>query len=392
MTEIMTMASLHKDPRGKSPYWYCAFYLPDGRRAFRSTKEKKHGDALKICLGWEKAAQGGRANTLTEAQVRRVLSDILENATGSQVQFYTSRSWLDEWVSNREGTASGTTMQRYRQVTRDFLEFLGDRANLTLAAVTPTQIREFRDHLKKGGRTEATVNNVVKKVLNVPFAAAHKLGYIPINPVESVDSYKIKGGSSRHPFTTTQLLALIHAAKDTEWEGMVLAGYFTGLRLSNLAHLKWGDVDLENQVIKVRTVKTDTPVAVPLHHNLYVWLVKQTRGIGQAPVFPRLQNCGIGGSGGLSAQFRKLLVKSGISGKETAKAGKEGRKRYSLSFHSLRHSFVSALLSQGVSSEIRKKLAGHSDDNVHEIYSHHEVETLRHAVQSLPSIAVAATG
>lgn len=155
---------------------------------------------------------------------------------------------------------------------------------------------------------------------------------------------------------------------------------------------RFHDVDLENQVIRVRTVKTDTPVAVPLHPNLYLWLAKLTRGIGQAPVFPQLQNCGTGGSGGLSAQFRKLLVKAGISGKETAKAGKEGRKRYSLSFHSLRHSFVSALLSQGVSAEIRKKLAGHSDDNGHEIYSHHEVETLRHAVQSLPSIAHVSNG
>lgn len=53
---------------------------------------------------------------------------------------------------------------------------------------------------------------------------------------------------------------------------------------------------------------------------------------------------------------------------------------------------MSALLSQGVSSEIRKKLAGHSDDNIHEIYSHHEVDTSRHAVQSLPSIAEAANG
>lgn len=28
------MASLHREPRGKSPFFYAAFSLPDGRRAF----------------------------------------------------------------------------------------------------------------------------------------------------------------------------------------------------------------------------------------------------------------------------------------------------------------------------------------------------------------------
>lgn len=386
MTSIMTMVSIHRDPRGKSPYWYCAFYLPDGRRAFKSTKEKKQAAALKICLGWEKAAVAGRSKTLTEAQIRNVLSDILENATGEPVQYYTTRSWLNEWISNRSSTASDTTMQRYRQVIRDFLEFLGDRADQTLAAVTPTQIREFRDQLKKGGRTDATVNNVVKKILNVPFAAALKLGYIPINPVAGVDGFKVRGGSNRHPFTNEQLVALVAAAKETEWKGVIFGGYYTGLRLSNLAQLKWGDVDFENRLIKVRTVKTDTPVVVPLHTNLERWLASRTRGIGQAPIFPDLCNCGIGGAGGLSAQFRKLLAKAGIVGKVTPKAGTEGRQRYSLSFHSLRHSFVTDLLNQGVAADIRKRLAGHASDDVHEIYSHHDVESLRVAVSSLPAL------
>src|SRR5438093_1082328 len=50
------MASLHKDPRGKSPFFYCAFTLPDGRRTFRSTKLTDRKKAWEVCLQWEKAA------------------------------------------------------------------------------------------------------------------------------------------------------------------------------------------------------------------------------------------------------------------------------------------------------------------------------------------------
>ncbi|GAT32198.1 phage integrase, N-terminal SAM-like domain [Terrimicrobium sacchariphilum] len=84
----------------------------------------------------------------------------MENATGEKVQFYSTRSWLEEWLKNREGSASATTMQRYKQLIRDFLEHLGDRAELTIAAVTHGDVVRFRDKLKAGGRAESTVNNL----------------------------------------------------------------------------------------------------------------------------------------------------------------------------------------------------------------------------------------
>ncbi len=387
MIYIMTlMASIHKDPRGKSPYWYCAFYLPDGRRTFRSTKEKKHSAALKICLSWEETARNGRAKTLTEAQVRKVLSDILENATGEKIQFYSTKSWLEEWIQNRKGTASENTMLRYTQVVRDFLTHLGDKATLTLAAVSPTDIRNFRDKLKKAGRTEATVNNIVKKVLNVPFASAMKMGYISVNPVAAVDSFRAKNTAQRQPFTASQVAALLRVAKDSDWEGVILAGYYTGLRLSNLINLEWDDLDIDSQLIRVKTVKTDTPVVIPIHQSLFTWLSQRPTGIGKAPVFPEVYGSRVSGSGGISGQFRKLLKKAKVESKITPKGGKEGRARFALSFHSLRHTFVTGLAQQGIAVDVRKKLAGHASDQVHEIYSHHDVEVMRKAVGSLPPV------
>jgi hypothetical protein len=43
------MASLHKDPRGKSPFWYCAYTLPNGNRVLRSTKltDRKAAEAFR---------------------------------------------------------------------------------------------------------------------------------------------------------------------------------------------------------------------------------------------------------------------------------------------------------------------------------------------------------
>jgi integrase len=63
-----------------------------------------------------------------------------------------------------------------------------------------------------------------------------------------------------------------------------------------------------------------------------------------------------------------------------------GRSVSALSFHSLRHSFSSILANAGVSEERRMALTGHKSRDMHQHYSHHELEQLQKAVALLPSL------
>ena len=91
------------------------------------------------------------------------------------------------------------------------------------------------------------------------------------------------------------------------------------------------------------------------------------------------------GGSGLSAQFRPIVAKAGIVGRVVTRQGK-GRATNSKTFHGLRHSFISQLANAGVAPEIRQKLAGHASAEVHGLYTHHEIETLRAAVEKLPGL------
>jgi integrase len=106
----------------------------------------------------------------------------------------------------------------------------------------------------------------------------------------------------------------------------------------------------------------------------------------KAFIFPNLSQKRVGGAGGLSLLFRKLMRATGVSGEEIVekKAGK-GRRFYAHGFHSLRHTFVSQLANQNVSRELRMKLAGHTSD-AHDRYTHHDFELLKKSVESIPSI------
>ena len=380
------MASLHKDPRARSPYWYCAFYGPDGRRLFRSTKETDRKAAWKIALAWEGASEKARRKELTAAQARKVLAELVAASSGEELTFHSVEDWLTGWLSNKTGSASARTMDRYRQIVRDFLEHLGPKARASIAAVSPGDLTSFRNHLHREGRSAATCNTVVNGILNSPFQLAYRLGYIAANPVSAVERLRKRDEerAEHEPFTALEVSRLLENAQG-DWYGAILLAATSGLRLGDVMYLRWESVDLENRLLRVATKKTGKRVVLPMHGDLEIWLSQRPRGIGKAPVFPSLACQPLNGGSGLSAQFRAIVAKAGIVGRVVTRQGK-GRASNSKTFHALRHTFISGLANAGVPPEIRQKLAGHADLKVHANYTHHEHKTMRAAIDKLPSL------
>src|SRR5262249_31129727 len=169
-----------------------------------------------------------------------------------------------------------------------------------------------------------------------------------------------------------------------DWKGVILCAYCTGLRLRDVTELRWNAINWQEQTIKVITRKTGKKVTVPIHSKFAAWLKKQTRGIGKAPVFPSLAGKSGAGKSGLSMQFKRIMERAGIRGRLLREAEGQGRSQHSLSFHSLRHSFNSAMANAGVSQEIRQELTGHSSADMNKIYTHNDLQPLRNAIAAIP--------
>src|SRR5262249_255889 len=170
-----------------------------------------------------------------------------------------------------------------------------------------------------------------------------------------------------------------------DWYGAILLALYTGMRLHDAANLKWEAIDLDGRWISYRASKTRKRLTIPMHDALYAWLKKQIRGIKAAPLFPTLpaRSTSI-----LSRDFAKVMAGAGVHGEIVHdRRGQSGRLTSSLGFHSLRHTYASLMANRGVAEEVRMKLAGHSDKNVHAGYTHHEAQVLRAAVAELPSLA-----
>jgi integrase len=244
--------------------------------------------------------------------------------------------------------------------------------------------------LKRKGLAAPTVNDAIK-LLRMPFKAAHDTGYIEINPCTKNSVRPVKDEArnvEKDVFAPEQLAALLEAVPSEDWKGAILCGYYTGLRLRDIADLEWSAIDEQSHTITVTTRKTAKDVTVPIHPQFAAWLKNQTRGIGKAPVFPTLAGKSGAGKSGLSMQFKRIMERADIRGRILREANGAGRSQSSLSFHSLRHTFNAALANAGVAVEIRQKLTGHTSAEMNAIYTHHELAPLRAAIGVIPSIKV----
>jgi integrase len=384
------MASVHK-PSFPTKYWWGAFTGADGKRYYRSTKEANKKRALEVVMTWERLSRGNP----NEAHFRKVAADIYENMTDKQLQFHSCGGWLTTWLKSTKGSVAAGTYEKYSSTIKDFRLFLGKADEGPLAAITPAEVTAYRDKLIERGLAATTINVNVGRTINGAFEAARRLGYISVNPCAAVKSVKDNvRGAKKDIFRPEQINALLEAAKDTSWEGMVLCGLSTGMRLGDVAGLEWEQIDLRHGVLKVTAQKTGDTQTIPLHTNFQAWLKNQTRGIGKAPVFPDLYGKKSGGCSGLSATFKKLMEKAGVVGKivrrgvadrESMEGNKArtGRQTSSLTFHSLRHTATSQMANAGIEADQRKAITGHSDDRVHDRYTHYQLDTLKRAVKKI---------
>jgi integrase len=382
------MSSIIKDSRKKTPFWIACFRGADGRRLKKSTKTTNSEKAKELAIKWEQAARAGREGRLTESQCRKVIAEIYAHAVGEPLHYRTAREYLREWVANKKGDTAIRTHWRYHQTIEEFLSHVGVKADRLLREITPSDVRSWRDELKRKGHSPPTVNGAIK-VLRMPFKDAHNSGYIDINPCTNSQVKLLRDEAqnvSKDVFTPEQIAALIAAASSEDWRGMIMLSYFAGLRLRDCSELRWNAVNFDRQIITVRTQKTGKTITVPIHPQFAAWLKKQTRGIGKAPVFPSLAGKSGSGKSGLSMAFKRIMDRAKIKGRLLREATGAGRSQSSLSFHSLRHAFISAMAYGGVSQEIRQKLAGHASPDMNTIYTHHELESLRAAIAVIPRI------
>lgn len=303
---------------------------------------------------------------------------------------------IEKFLEYNKTNNRPTTVSRYKAVTDHFREYLNLKRPTIVAAsqITAEVVEGFKafrrdqwvnpngsrvdndddvtESTRRGARSR-TVNlevDGIKYMLNM----AIRWGFLRENPVSLVRSLKDDDQKPVRFLSVEECHRLIVAA-DAELRPILLTFLHTGMRKAELENLQWRDLDLERRRISIRSKENWNPKTTDREIPISDELLGVLRGlrpkgkdIEKTYVFPILD------AGRSHNWIRRELIKA------AQVAGIPDLTKV----HTLRHTFASHLVMQGVDLPTVGRLMGHSNIATTMIYAHLAPDHLIKAVTKLP--------
>jgi integrase/recombinase XerC len=259
--------------------------------------------------------------------------------------------------------AYSTDLKQFSSFIKSEFEDLPENANYGMIRSWVISLSETDTDARSINRKIASLRSYYKFLL--------KQGTITKDPVIRIKILKVKK-KLPHFVTETDMTAVLDSeAVSDEFEELrnvviIELLYGTGVRLSELIHLKDSSINFHDQSLKVlgkRNKERVIPFADPLVRLLQRYRGVRNREIGSdTPYFL------------VTAKGKKMypVMVNRIVKRKLAAAGVEKK-----SPHVLRHSYATHLLNKGAEINAVKDLLGHSSLAATQVYTHNTMEKLK---------------
>jgi len=190
----------------------------------------------------------GRTRAEASAKLAKAMAD-RDNGLIFDAGSLTVGEYLDRWLSNSvKDTVRERTYERYEEIIR--LHIKPALGQLKLKALTPAHVQDFyRDRLDTG-LSPATVQKI-HVILHKSLSQAVSWSLVPRNVGEAVKAPR-PAPKEMQPLSPDEARRLLDTAGGDSLEALYVLAIHTGMRQGELLGLKWEDVDLTANVIRVR--------------------------------------------------------------------------------------------------------------------------------------------
>ena len=322
-------------------------------------------------VSWEKLGEIGLM------QARRRRDEFVVKTRNEPAPQRATRTTVDEvaseWLGDQErrvriGDLRQRTLDIYEEGLR--LHVLPELGARPVRSVTPDDLVEW--HRRRQAQSFAVDSiHAWWTPLRLVLAHAVRRGLAPVNPADKLMAHeRPKAGISRQRFLTRDEMGRLLAAADPPI-GRCGPGHFAGLRVSELLGLTWHDVDVKENVLRVRfqldrkgnrqALKT---AAGRRDVILIDQLGRELRRSRLVSRFSQDDDLVFATATGRTLGHRNLTGRG--LGKACARAGLSD-----VTFHALRHTFASLLIAQGHDPVFVSRQLGHANPAITlRVYAH----------------------
>ena len=218
--------------------------------------------------------------------------------------------------------------------------------------LTCEDARNYLLHLQGKGNKASTLNNNNGSLVFFYKRVLGKLWDDNLVP-RAINDYAVPEVLSFH-----DVEKLLNATEDLKYKAIFAIMYSSGLRISEVLHLHYEDISRKNMQIYIRDSKTHTARYALLSKRALDILTEYwfTCGRPTGILFPNRWTGEYLTTSGPRLVFKKSLKIAGLP--------------HSIRMHSLRHSYATHLLEDGVDIRYIQTLLGHRSPKSTEIYLH----------------------
>ena len=201
----------------------------------------------------------------TQAEVKEKLKKAIEENVGidyGRAKTYTVGSWLEVWMENyAKVKLRPSTFKTSQGFLKNHIK--PQIGSIPLADLTSLDLQRFYKHLLDGGRVDRieakkkpkglapkTVRNI-HQMIGSAYNLAIEQHLVTKNPTQGCALPKVEHKEMK-TLTADQLSAFFQEARDSGVYELYYLDLATGLRRGELLGLKWTDVDLDRDVLKIQ--------------------------------------------------------------------------------------------------------------------------------------------
>lgn len=269
---------------------------------------------------------------------------------------------------------SGNTLEAYILDINKLLKFLKDNG-ISPEAAKLSDIQCFAASLHDIGISPRSQCRILSGV-RAFYRYLYLDGYIKDDPTELLESPKL-GDHLPEVLTTEEVDRLEQAIDLSKWEGqrnkaIIEVLFSCGLRVSELVNLKMSALYLDEQFVRI-TGKGNKERLVPISENaikqLKYWFIDRSH----MNIKPGEEDYVFLNRRGAHLTRTMILIM-------IKRLGAEAGIQKTISPHTLRHSFATALLEGGADLRAIQTMLGHESIGTTEIYTHIDTHTLREEI------------
>jgi len=158
--------------------------------------------------------------------------------------------WAEKWLEASKCEVKESTHNEYKKVIKQLQkEFEG----CNLEDVTPRRIQDLLDSLYRQGKSKSTISKRKYNIQQI-FRFANLQGLDLANPCGFVKTPRKAARRPRRALTQDEIALVLLERDKSKYGFYAFFLLFTGLRRSEMLALRWEDIDLKNNVIRVNKV------------------------------------------------------------------------------------------------------------------------------------------